>query len=88
MPARKAGKKGAAKSASKARKLAATPTLTTSALLAKIKRREWVMYGIPIFDVAATGNVAEMRRVAQAARTHLEDVQRSLGQLDAALRQK
>lgn len=86
MPARKAGKKGAAKSASKARKLTATPTLTTSALIAKIKKREWVMYGIPIFDVAATGKIAEIRRVAEAARAHIADVQQTLGQLDEAIR--
>jgi hypothetical protein len=89
MPARKAAKKGAKKSAAKksagkSRGLI-SPQMTTAILLSRIKRREWVMYGLPIWNVAALGNIAQMRSVAQAARTHMADVQRKLNQLDAAI---
>ena len=86
MPARKAGKKGAAKkSASTA--AAATGRVITQDLRTRIlKRREWVMYAQPIFDATATGNIAELRSAAELTRTHLADVQQSLGQLDAAIR--
>lgn len=80
MPARKAGKKAPKKAAKKALRV------NIPLLLARIRRQEWVMYGLPIWNVAATGNLADMRRVAQAARTHLVDVQKSLGQLDEAIR--
>jgi hypothetical protein len=89
MPARKAGKKGAAKkSAGKSRKagLKAKVILTPSIIDQILKRREWVMYAQPIRNVIAAGNLAEMRRAAQVGRTHLADVQKSLGQLDEAIR--
>jgi hypothetical protein len=89
MPARKAGKKGAAKkSATKSRKagLKRTPILRQDIITAILRRREWVMYAQPIFQVAASGNIAEMRRAAEVTRTHVEDVQKSLAQLDAAIR--
>lgn len=92
MPARKAAKKGAKKSAAKKSagksRGITTPQLSTPLLLARIRRREWVMYGQPIWNIAALGNIAQMRAVAQATRTHLADVQRTLGRLDAAIRQR
>lgn len=91
MPARKTGKKGAAKkSASKSRKAApkiGTSKVITQSLINRIlKKREWVMYAQPIRDVIATGNIAQMRQAAELARTHLADVQKSVGQLDAKIR--
>ena len=90
MPARKAAKKGAKKAARKAggaRK--ATLKLTaTQVIAAVLKKREWVLYGIPIRDLTAVGNLADLRRVSVAARTHLEDVQSSINKLDAAIRTK
>lgn len=90
MPARKAGKKSAKKSAGTSKKAptASLQKVNSAILIAKIRRREWVMYGIPIFNVAALGNIAQMRSVAQAARTHVEDVQGSIRKLDAAIRAK
>jgi len=79
MPARKAGKKSAAK------KTAGT-TNKVSIIKAILKRREWVMYAQPIKDVIATGNIAQMRQAAELARTHLADVQKSVAQLDARIR--
>ncbi|HEV7473506.1 MAG TPA: hypothetical protein VGN90_05625 [Pyrinomonadaceae bacterium] len=88
MPARKAGKKTAAKKgASKSPKAEkASLQITTAILKAKIARREWVMYAQPIRDVTAQGNIATMRSAAVMARTHLADVTKSLAQLDAAIR--
>ncbi len=80
MPARKAGKKASKKAAGK------TPQFNLPILKAKIRRQEWVMYAQPVRDVVATGNIATMRATAALARTHLEDVQKSLGQLDEAIR--
>lgn len=77
MPARKAGKKTSKKAAGK---------FNLPILKAKIRRQEWVMYAQPVRDVVATGNIATMRATAALARTHLEDVQKSLGQLDEAIR--
>ena len=91
MPARKAAKKGTKKAASKAGGATRAPLqkLTATQIIAAVlKRRDWVMYGIPIRDLTATGNIADLRRVSQAARTHLEDVQNSIGKLDAAIRTK
>lgn len=78
MPARKAGKKSAAK------KTAGTSKINI--IKAIIKRREWVMYAQPIKDVIATGNIAQMRQAAELARTHLADVQQSVAKLDAKIR--
>lgn len=67
----------------------ATRRLTANQIIAAIlRRREWVMYGIPIQDLIATGNIAEMRRVSVATKTHLADVQRSIKKLDAAISRK
>lgn len=89
MPARKAGKKGGAK------KGAATPrtagvqarrVLTQTLINKVIDKRQWVMYAQPIWDVIAVGDAAEMRRAAELTRTHLNDVQLSLGRLEEAMR--
>lgn len=91
MPTRKAGKKGAAKKGGakarkSAKKTAATQKVLTQDLISRIvRRREWVMYGIPIRDVIAAGDPAQMRRAAQIARTHLADVQKSLNRLEDAI---
>lgn len=95
MPTRKASKKSGAKKAG-AKKAGSTKKAgiltqrinVTQVLAAIIRRREWVMYGQPIFNVIATGNLADMRRVSQATRTHLADVQNSINKLDAAIRAK
>jgi hypothetical protein len=79
MPARKAGKKSAAKKS-------AGTTSKINIIKAIIKRREWVMYAQPIKDVIATGNIAQMRQAAELARTHLADVQQSVAKLDAKIR--
>jgi hypothetical protein len=91
MPARKAAKKGAAKkSTAKARKGGITAArgklLTRNIIQAIIDRRQWVMYAQPIWDVIATGNLAEMRKTATITRKHIADVQRSLGQLETRIR--
>ena len=87
MPTSKAPKKGTKKAAKKAP--AKLQKLTATQLIAAVlKKREWVMYGIPIRDLTATGKLADLRRVSQAGRTHLEDVQNSIGKLDAAIRAK
>ena len=88
MPARKAAKKGAAKkSTAKARKGPVRGKLLKQSIIqAILDRRQWVMYAQPIWDVIATGNLAEMRKTATITRRHLADVQKSLGQLDARIR--
>lgn len=92
MPARKAGKKGAAKKGAGGSKKAGARALPRRLVLTQdlitriLRRREWVMYGIPIRDVIATGDIAQMRRAAQITRTHLADVEKSLGRLDEAIR--
>ena len=91
MPARKAGKKVAAKkSAVKSKKAAAktaTRVVITQSLIASVlNKRQWVMYAQPIRDVIAVGNIADMRRAVELTRTHVADVQKTLGELDAAIR--
>ncbi|PYS94511.1 MAG: hypothetical protein DMF64_00620, partial [Acidobacteria bacterium] len=85
------GKKSTAKKrAGTPRKAAAQAArgkvLSQSIIKSILDRRQWVMYAQPIFDVIATGNVAEMRRAAEVTRKHLAEVQKTLGQLDAAIR--
>jgi hypothetical protein len=90
MPARKAAKKGAAKkSTAKARKgpqILRGKLLTKNIIEAILERRQWVMYAQPIFDVIATGNIAEMRKTAAIMRKYIAAVQKSLGQLDTRIR--
>jgi hypothetical protein len=76
MPTRKAGKKASKRA----------PQFNLPILKAKIRRQEWIMYGPPIWNAVATGNIATMRATAALARTHLKDVQKSIEQLDAAIR--
>jgi hypothetical protein len=88
MPARTAGKKGAAKKrASKSKKAGKSPAqVNTGILKSRIAKREWVMYAQPIRDVVASGNIAAMRSAAAITKTHLADVTKSLDKLDAAIR--
>lgn len=87
MPARKAGKKGGAKKGAATPRTAGVRRVLTQTLINKvIDKRQWVMYAQPIWDVAAIGDAAEMRRTAEVTRTHLDDVQRSLARLDEAIR--
>lgn len=86
MPARKAAKKGAGKKSASKVTVGTRKVITQDLITRILKRREWVMYAQPIFDASATGNIAELRRAAELTRTHLADVQTSLGQLDEAIR--
>jgi hypothetical protein len=45
-------------------------------------------YGIAIKEAVARGNVAEMKKVAAAARKYLKDVQSALDALDKAIGKK
>jgi hypothetical protein len=45
------------------------------------------LYGRPIRDVIARGNVAEMKKMATIARKHIQDVQSALTKLEAKLKQ-
>lgn len=45
-------------------------------------------YGIAIREAVARGDAAEMRKVATAARKHLNDVQSALDKLTAAMGKK
>ena len=89
--AKKATKKASARKAAGSKETAAISRqrMTATQIIAAIlRRREWVMYGVPIRNLIATGNLADMRRVSTATRTHLADVQRSIAKLDAAIRAK
>ena len=91
MPARKSGKKAAAKKgAAKSKKgglqVARTKLLTKNIIESILERRQWVMYAQPIKDITAVGSLAAMRQTAAVTRKHLADVKASLGKLDARIR--
>ena len=44
------------------------------------------LYGRPIEDVTARGNLAEMKKMAVTARKHITEVQRALTKLDAKIK--
>lgn len=46
------------------------------------------LYGRPILDAIKRGNVAEMKRIATQARTHVREVNAALAKLDATLGKK
>jgi hypothetical protein len=45
------------------------------------------LYGRPIRDVIARGNLSEMKRMSATARKHITDVQTALDRLDAKIKQ-
>lgn len=44
------------------------------------------LYGRPILDIIAKGNLAQMKRMAVTARKHVRDVTAALNKLDAKIK--
>lgn len=44
------------------------------------------LYGRPILDVIKTGNIAQMRKMATTARSHIKEVQAALTKLEAQIK--
>jgi Domain of unknown function (DUF1843) len=66
-----------AKKASKKTTIKATPAFD----LSKLKPGGRVMYAQPIWDVIASGNAAEMRKLATSARSYVKEVQAAIDKL-------
>ncbi|HEX8843377.1 MAG TPA: DUF1843 domain-containing protein [Pyrinomonadaceae bacterium] len=65
-----------------AKKATARVKATPAFDLSKLKPGGRVMYGQPIWDVIASGNAAEMRKLATAARSYVKEVQTALDKLE------
>jgi hypothetical protein len=70
-----------AKIAKKAAVRKATPAFD----LSKLRPGGRVMYAQPIWDVIASGNAAEMRRLATSARSYVKEVQAAIDKLEAKI---
>jgi hypothetical protein len=44
------------------------------------------LYGRPILDIIKTGNVAQMKKMATTARSHIKEVEAALAKLDARIK--
>jgi hypothetical protein len=44
------------------------------------------LYGRPILDVIKTGNVAQMKKMATTARSHVKEVSAALAKLEAQIK--
>ena len=73
-----ATKKGAKKASTK---IKATPAFD----LSKLKPGGHVMYGIPIRDAIASGNIQEMKKIAASARQYVKEVQLALDKLEGKI---
>lgn len=67
-----------AKKISKKAVIKATPAFDPS----KLRPGGRVMYAQPIWDVIASGNLAEMRQLAATARSYVKEVQAAIDKLE------